>query len=356
MLKQRAVFLMRDNTPGLRARLLRLPLRLLEIPYTLVMRARNHLYDRNILPARSLGRATISIGNLTTGGTGKTPLVRWLAEQLHQRGWSCAILLRGYAAKDGQSDEESELRQLLQSTNDNPTLVKAGPDRLASARAILADHPKINLFLLDDAFQHRRAGRDLDVVLINAAEPFGFDHVLPRGLLREPLIGLNRADAIVLTRADAVSSADLDAIIQTIKTHNPAAPIYKSRHVITGWTDASGNLHPADAIRNQPVHLICGIGDPDSFGRHIRSMGANVVGSQIFPDHHAYTRHDLNIPPSSAGLLLTTEKDWVKIAPLLTPDFPTNIRRARLELQWLDGDAEKLMALIDSRLGKSRIP
>lgn len=356
MLKQRALSLMRDPKPGLMGRFLRCFLNLLEIPYALVMRIRNKLYDCEALAVRSLGRATLSVGNLTTGGTGKTPLVRWLAEQLHQRGWSCAILLRGYAAKNGQSDEESELRRLLQSTPDNPILVKADPDRLSGARQILADHPRIDLFLLDDAFQHRRAGRDLDVVLINAAEPFGFGHVLPRGLLREPMSGLKRADAMVLTRVDAVSKDQLDAITQTLRTYNSSAPIYQTRHIITGWIDPAGELHPTDAIGNQAAIAFCGIGDPASFDRQVRSMGANLVDSRFFPDHHAYTLKDLNPLASRAGLLLTTEKDWVKIAPLLPPNFPAKVWRARLQLQWLDDDDQKLLTLIDSRLGKARIP
>ena len=346
---------MRNHPTGPAERFLLAFLGILEIPYALLMRARNHLYDRNILSAGSLGRAAISIGNLTTGGTGKTPLVRWLAEQMHHRGWRPAILLRGYAAKNGHSDEEIELRRLLLPVLGDRKTVKAGPDRLAGARILLVDDPQIDLFLLDDAFQHRRARRDLDVVLINAAEPFGFGHVLPRGLLREPMCGLNRADAIVLTRADAVPRNDLDAIMQTLRAHNPSAPVYQTRHRITGWVDVTGNLHPADAIRGQPAFLFCGIGDPASFDLQIRSMGATIAGSHFFPDHHAYTSHDLNHLSSRTGLLLTTEKDWVKLAPLLPQNFPTKIWRARLELQWLEGDDQKLLALIDSRLGKSRM-
>lgn len=347
---------MRNDHAGPTARLVRALLGILEIPYALLMRTRNRLYDQNLLPSGPLGRATISIGNLTTGGTGKTPLVRWLAEQLHQRGWHPAVLLRGYAARHGMGDEEAELRTLLSSTLGDGALVQAGPSRLASARRVLTDHPQVDLFLLDDAFQHRRARRDMDLVLINAAEPFGFGHVLPRGLLREPLCGLQRADAIILTRTDAVSPDGLQSIIRTLRTYNPSAPIYRTLHTITGWIDPAGAFHPPDAIQNQPISLFCGIGDPASFERLVRSMGAIIAGTCFFPDHHPYTRQDLNQLAARAPLLVTTEKDWVKIAPLISHTNPPPIWRARLALQWLDDDDHKLLSRIESRMGKARIP
>lgn len=355
MNRQKALAILRNDTTGPAAGLLRGVLGIVEPVYAGLMRMRNQLYDGNLLGSCPLGRVTISIGNLTTGGTGKTPLVRWLAEQLCLRGWTPAILLRGYAARKGLGDEEVELRRLLQPVLGDRALVRAGPDRLASARTVLTESPQIDLFLLDDAFQHRRARRDLDLVLINAAEPFGFNHVLPRGLLREPLGGLKRADAVILTRTDGVLAVGIESIIRTIRTYNPAVPIYGTRHTITGWIGPDETVHPADAIVNQPVLLFCGIGDPESFDRQVRGMGGKVIQTRFFPDHHAYTRRDLRDLTAGGQLLVTTEKDWVKIAPLISGIPLPDIWRARLEIQWNDGDDKKLLQQIENRIGQPRI-
>ncbi|MBV8780965.1 MAG: tetraacyldisaccharide 4'-kinase, partial [Phycisphaerae bacterium] len=152
--------------------------------YAAIMILRNTMYERGWLATHQAGRAVISVGNLTTGGTGKTPIVAWIVHELRAMGYHPAVLLRGYKAVNGVSDEATLLRQLVA-----PSPVIARPDRVAAAANAVMNDPQIDCFVLDDGFQHRRLKRDCDVVLIDATRPFGFDHVLPRGLLREPIVG-----------------------------------------------------------------------------------------------------------------------------------------------------------------------
>src|SRR5262249_6755218 len=181
---------------GIKAGLLRAGLRIAETPYSLAMRTRNLWYNLGQSSSRVEAKV-ISVGNLTLGGTGKTPMVEWLGRWFRKRGVRVAIVSRGYGAEDGVlNDEALELEQKLP---DVPHLQNA--DRVAASRVAIEEFAS-QVILLDDAFQHRRIARDLDIVLLDALEPFGFDHVFPRGTLREPLEGLARASFVVLTRAD----------------------------------------------------------------------------------------------------------------------------------------------------------
>ena len=173
-------------------------LALLEPSYTLAIAARNTLFDKHLRRTRHLLHPVISIGNLTTGGTGKTPMVIDLARRLRALGRRPAILTRGYKSTDGFSDEAAVMQ--LELGQDMP--VEVNGDRAAGAAAVLARAPRTDVFLLDDGFQHRQIHRDLDIVLIDATCPFGYGHLLPRGLLREPKVNLARADAVIVTRAD----------------------------------------------------------------------------------------------------------------------------------------------------------
>ncbi len=298
-------------------------LRVAEPVYAGVMSRRNAAYDRGKKPTTRLDRPTISIGNITSGGTGKTPMVRWLGQQLINDGIRPAILLRGYRATDAAgSDEQVMLEQFL----GERATVQANPDRIAGAAAALQRSPDVGAFILDDGFQHRRVKRDLDIVLISAIEPFGFGHVLPRGLLREPLAGLNRASAIVITHAKQVTADQLTTIKDTLRKHYPVCPIYHADHVPTGFrTHKAGPGERVnkfdDALRDLPVLAVSGLGDPRVFHHHLQSMGARPLESQQFKDHHDYTEADLNhlyarADSLGAKLIVTTEKDWVKIQRL----------------------------------------
>src|SRR4051794_35567561 len=210
---------------GVGAALLRGVTRVLEPIYAAVVASRNRGYSAGIIASNRARRPVVSVGNITTGGTGKTPVVRWLADRLRERGMRPAVLLRGYKARPGErGDEQRLLDELLNPPGTaSPVIVHANPDRLQGAKAVLRDHPDVDVFILDDGFQHRRLQRDFDLVLIDATTPFGYEHVLPRGLLREPLSGLSRASAFLLTRVDQALPGAVDASQRDIRRRASAA-------------------------------------------------------------------------------------------------------------------------------------
>jgi len=235
-------------------------------------------------------------------------------------------------------------------------LVIADPDRIRGASAALKHDDKLDVFILDDGFQHRRAARDFDLVLIDASEPFGFGHVLPRGLLREPVSSLSRADAILITRCQG----DASNIEAQLRRHNPGAPIYRASHVLAGLRH--DELHEMDTLMHRSHFLFCGIGNPTSFFQQFDRFGAKTVGCRAFADHHAYTSFDmaeLNRAASAAGadLLITTEKDWVKLKSLQGAESGLPIWRAELEIRFRLGDPERLQEQIESQaLARAAFP
>ncbi len=321
---------------GALAMLARAGLGMVEPAYNAVVRTRNTLFDCNIKSSHDLGRTTVSIGNITTGGTGKTPVVQWLANKWREQGGNPAILLRGYRSTNGVSDEAELLKQ-------SGAQVQADPDRIAGAHAVLSRAPATDLFILDDGFQHRRARRDLDVVLIDATNPFGHDHVLPRGLLREPVAGLRRAQAILITRADA--DTDLNPLKAKIRAYAPAARIFVSRHIFAGLIDA--NDVPIDLKKTGRCLALAGIGNAAAFFDSLRANGLQIVDTISAGDHHNYTPADL------AGLrarrdidtIITTEKDWVKLKyrPCVE-NLP--IIRAQLLIDFADGNETALFEMV----------
>lgn len=317
--------------------------------YAAVTHLRNQLFDARLKSARRLDRPVISVGNITTGGTGKTPMVRWLAERLRREGRHVAILSRGYRAAPGTlGDELSMLDRALNESDAAPIPLVANSDRFAAGVSLVHEHPELDVFLLDDGFQHRRLHRDLDIVLINAAEPFGFGHVLPRGLLREPLAGLRRAGAIVITHADAVTAGELAAIESKIRRYNERVPLYRAVHAQTGLrTSEPGRTeHPMSELSRRRFFAFCGIGNPGQFDRALRQFADTYAGHHWFGDHHAYTPADLaslsrQARDAGAEVLLTTEKDWVKVASFAPVELP--VWRGEVRIQFLDADEQRLL-------------
>jgi len=330
------------------AALLRLILRLIEPFYATVALVRNGFFRLGIYRARKLPRPTIAVGNLTTGGTGKTPLVLWLAEQLIDRRMRPAILLRGYRAGEGGSDEERMLAEHLGERGG----VVANPDRVAGAMTAIAQLPQPDVFVLDDAFQHRRAARDFDLLLISATNPFGYEHVLPRGLLREPVRGLKRADAVVITRCNLADDAAITAIEERIRLHHPQVPLFHTEHRHTGLRARDDSAMPLDELGKRRFLIVTGIADPISLQRQLQSQFPETfAGARTFPDHHDFTDDDLvklrrAAAESNAHVLLTTEKDWVKISRLATARDGLPILRLELQLAFRGDDEEKLLPLI----------
>ena len=284
------------------------------MPYTLAVQWRNQQYDRGRKPVERVDVPVISIGNLTLGGTpGKTPLVEWLARWFRQRGVRVTIISRGYGAEAGsQNDEALELEQKLP---DVPHV--QNPDRVAAAKMAIEEFD-CQLILLDDAFQHRRIHRDLNIVVVDALEPFGFGHVFPRGALREPLAGLRRADVVILSRADLVDPAELQQIRSTVASHAPSAIWLEASHRPERLLSASGREEQLASLANQPVAAFCGVGNPAGFRHTLAGIGCQIVEMQEFPDHFAYQRSDVESLTQWAASLpiqavACTHKDLVKL-------------------------------------------
>jgi len=342
----------RGPGPGL----LRALLRAAEPFYAAAVVLRNHRLDRGH-GVRHLPRPVLSVGNLTAGGTGKTPLVLWLCRQLAQRGLRVGVLLRGYkSTAHSPSDEKIFLENHLQRQTP-PAIVCANPDRWLGGQQVLAQHPDVDLFVLDDGFQHRRLFRDFDLVLIDACNPFGYGHLHPRGLLREPPQGLRRAHAIVLTRAGEVDAAQRDQIVQQIRQYNPTAPIYLADHVQTALLRLDGSVHPLSELAGRKCFAFCALGNPQSFSRGLQSLPASIVGQRWFEDHHPYTAPDLESLRSQAraagaDLLLTSEKDGVKVNALQPQPGALEVAMLQLELVFASTHQADLLAQILSAIGK----
>jgi len=339
---------------GARARIARFLLHVSSLGYELIVRARNGLYDRRVLRAHHAGVPVICIGNLTTGGTGKTPLVVWLCRHVREKGLGCAILTRGYKTQKGEMSDEPAL--LAAQCPNVPVVVN--PDRMAGAAEAI-NHHGAQVLVMDDGFQHRRLARDLDIIAIDATNPFGYGRVLPAGLLREPITGLERAHAAVLTRCDQVSDATLAEIEDRIREVNRNLVVVRSNHSPVAIRTASETEIPLDQMQGERVFAFCGIGNPQAFFRTLSNLGADIVGTGVFDDHYRYTAQDMQTireqaRSRKADLALTTQKDWTKITQTEIPGPPPLLAYLAIDLKITAG-GESLTALIDRVLG-GRIP
>lgn len=306
----------------------RVGLSILEPGYRLAVAARGAGFAAGLKRAHPLGRPTVSVGNLTTGGTGKTPMVQYLARHLADLGHRPCILLRGYRG----GDEAEEHRQVL----GDIALVRPNPDRVAQAREVLIEHPQTTCFILDDGFQHRRASRDLDLVLVDATNPWGFGHLLPRGLMREPKAALSRADAVILTRVDQAPPEAVSALDREVERITGLAPIAHATHGWSGLLDQNDKPLSLSHLQDKPVMGIVAIGNPGAFAASLGSHAGSVVHCEMLPDHHGYSRAELHrlgelAQAAGAKAIVTTQKDWVKWSPMLE-DRPLGLPVVRVEL------------------------
>jgi tetraacyldisaccharide 4'-kinase len=335
------------TTRGVGPTVARLALAGVSVPYGLVIGCRNAAYDRRLLPIGGAGVPVVSVGNLTLGGTGKTPLVAWLARAVAAHGLRPAIVSRGYAAARGErSDEAAELAIVLP---DVPHV--ANRDRVAGARAAAAAGAEVAV--LDDGFQHRRLARDLDIVAVDATDPFGGGRLFPRGLLREPLSGLARAGAVVLTRATAVDAPRRRDIRRQLAAAcgGRLPPVWvEAAHRPVHLRSATSDTQPLDRVVGARVAAFAGIGNPAAFRATLETLGATLVGFRSFPDHHAYTPVDLRALGDwatglRADLVVTTLKDLVKVRADRLGDRPLFALEVALELL-PDTDAAGLEAAL----------
>lgn len=331
---------------GVGATAVRAGLRLCSVGYRAAVGVRNHYYNALALPWW-LEVPVISVGNLTVGGTGKTPMTVWVCRELLARGRRPAVLSRGYkASQEGLADE------LLMISRQCPKAVAvAHPDRRAAGRLAIQEY-QVKAAVLDDGFQHRRLGRDLDILLIDATRPFGFGYLLPRGLLREPIYNVRRAEAVVITRSDQASGAELAKIEAAVRWYNTAAPIVRAIHKPTGFCDLKGVSKAGPA--GGRVGVLAGIARPDTFERTLKDMGIEVVDRRWLGDHYRYESADVEAigrwaERARLDTIVTTEKDAVKLARVVE-DWPVAMVALRIEIELLEDGQQVLGRLIDERL------
>ena len=344
------------------ARLLRCGLEVASWGYASVMSLRNLAYTRKWLQVHRVSVPVISLGNITTGGTGKTPMAAWLANWLVSQGRKPGLLSRGYRTLNQGPHSEPVAKANLgiilkkslpggmpQRANDTPILTpscdaheppagaggndeKLVLDRLCPGVPHLQQRNRVNsacraiaefgcnVLLLDDGFQHRRLHRDLDLVLVDALKPWGYGHVLPRGLLRESMSGLRRADLVVITRADQCSPDQLQSLrdeLRRIRGIDDCVEVtFKPTHLV----DVNWQSHALSSVVGKKAFAFCGIGNPDGFRKTVSSLGVNCDLIQEFPDHHHYQADDLAkltkaARDNSVDVVFTTQKDIVKISP-----------------------------------------
>lgn len=289
--------------------------------YGAVTRTRLSLYQRGTFQTTKLERPVISVGNITAGGTGKTPLVEWISKIVAAHGKKVCILTRGYGRENPQrqvvvSDgvtilatpkESGDEPYLLATKLQGSAAVISNIDRISAGRYAIENF-QTDCFVLDDGFQHLRIARDLNVVTVDATNPWGGGELLPYGRLREPRAGLSRADCVVITRCDQAN--DLDQLREQIHDLTSGRPVFDSK------------MQPVkDLLPHGPVAAFCAVGNPQSFFTQLRNAGYELAIQKVFTDHHAYTQQDVNHlidEASRAGAtnLITTAKDAVKLRSL----------------------------------------
>jgi tetraacyldisaccharide 4'-kinase len=327
--------LIRGETSGPAAVAARAALGVAALLYRLAVYLRNAAFDRGWTRIARAEVPVVSVGNVTLGGTGKTPMVEWVARWFRKRGIRVTLLSRGYGQTEGLNDEGLVLDQNLP---DVPHL--QDPDRVNLAR-IAVEELQAQVLVLDDGFQHRRLARDLDVVLLDALDPFGEGRLFPRGLLREPIGSLRRADIVVLTRADHVDGARRAELRRAAERHAGPLRWVTSRHAPRDLIDGRGGSSPLDELAGRKVVAFCGVGNPEGFRQTLAELGVEPLDLKVFPDHHAYDRADVEslirwATGHGADFALTTQKDLVKLRVDTLGPIP--LRALRIELEILEGE------------------
>jgi tetraacyldisaccharide 4'-kinase len=317
------------------------------LPYGAVSRLRARAYKKGVLRLQRLHGVVISVGNLTTGGTGKTPMALWLAERLLADGKKAGILTRGYRGETLLTGSTSDEVQLLQRRLGDRVAFGVGADRFARGSELAKRG--IDWFILDDGFQHLQLARDVDIVLIDATNPFGGGHLLPAGRLREPKTALSRADIIVITR-----SGHAPAIEAAIRRESPAPIFYASVRLdsVMPWRTEDAPRETADMQRKK-LFAFCGIGNPPAFVANLREWGFQIVAERFFPDHHRYTLEDVQVIESEARLagadaLICTEKDIFNMANAQFQSFEISYCRISLQMDRAEEFWQAIRSAIES--------
>jgi len=315
---------------------------LVSLIYRIATAKRNFLYKIGLFRSIKLPCKVISVGNITVGGTGKTPMVEYLAKEFVKQNKKVVILSRGYGRIDGVKDDEAS------SFSDKSIIRLTGSNR-AKLGAIACKEHSPDVIILDDGFQHLRIKRDIDIVMIDCLSPFGNYQLLPAGILREDLKALKRASVLVLAHSDLVQDTELSEINNSLSRFGK--PIIKSIHkpiILVGATEKEQELN-AEAIKGKKVWAFCGIGNPDSFLLTLNKLGISLRGFTLFPDHYMYVESDINelirqSCEANAEYIVTTMKDMAKVkSQINNPQIPIYALRIELEVT---GGKTKLEELI----------
>jgi tetraacyldisaccharide 4'-kinase len=334
--------------------------------FRLGVELRRVAYARGWLETRRLNQPVISIGNLTLGGSGKTPLVAWIARRLLRLGWTPGILTRGYGRASARPfvllAPAAERRADAREIGDEPALlakslpqvpIVVGRDRYR-AGLLAEERFHVDIHLLDDGFQHWALARDVDVVALDVTQELSDGELVPAGRLREPCAALARAHVVILTRTELADPGKLEACVRQI---HPRAAVFHCRTSLRSLLDVrNGRVHPPAAWQGKPVYAFCGIGNPPAFFANLSQWGFSLVGQQPFRDHHVYRVTELlamlnTAKQSSATALVTTEKDATNLPrqaqgelPILACVTEMEIDRAEVLEQALLARVEKVRA------------
>lgn len=305
--------------------------------YKTIVKTRRAFYEKGYFASVDLGVKTISIGNITVGGTGKTPLVAFISESLAKQGEKICILTRGYG-RDNPKERVlvSDGERILADARDAGDEPFELANKLIGKAVIVADAKRaeagkwakeefgITTFILDDGFQHLKVKRHLDIVLLDATNPFGNGKLLPVGLLREPIESLVKADAVVITRANLIEN--VEDLKERLRAANPYCPIFVSKNEFTNLIKINDFLQENKSAQKSKIQSLksvafCALGNPANFYGQLRSENFNLISTKSFPDHYIYTRNDIKLLEQQAieggaEVLLTTTKDAVKLTHL----------------------------------------
>ena len=310
---------------------------------------RARVYRTGLRKQRRLNGVVISVGNLTTGGTGKTPMVAWIADGLVKEGKATGILTRGYPGKsrEGIGDTSDEVK-LLRARLGERVAIGVGADRFAQGQELAKQG--IEWFILDDGFQHLQLARDVDIVLVDATNPFGGGHLLPAGRLREPKSAIRRADVIMITR-----SARAPAVEAAVRRESAAPIFYAHAGLDAIRSFPGGGMGGAkSASEVGPAFAFCGIGNPGAFLADLRVWGVQVAGHKFFRDHHRYTNRDgerilREAKAAGARALMCTEKDLYNLHAIHRFEMPLFYCRISLAIDREDEFWDCVMKIAEAR-------
>lgn len=358
-----AVDVILERREGGRANALKFALGGLSKIYARAVQTRLALYRRRLLRAQELGCPVVSIGNLTVGGTGKTPVAEMLARALQQRGRRVAILSRGYKSLPRPFTQRLRNKFLKNRDLFPPRVVSDGHQVLLDSRhagdephmlaknlpgvCILVDKDRVksglhalrhfdsDILLLDDGLQYQRLRHGVDIVLVDRQAPFGNEHLLPRGTLREPPANLRRASYIIVTKSGPEPD---ETLLRRLRSLNRTAAIIECTHAPRHWQDLrTGEKFPLDHLRGKHVGALSGIARPESFEEGVRELGARVEITKAFADHHRFTKKEIFrflewCDRRSLDALVTTEKDAVRFPDIDHPAVPMLFLRVEIKI------------------------